>query len=47
MLDVESATVKKLSEATLNANIGGVITWNTDSQSMFVEDDFKKQKTIN
>ena len=31
VLDVESATVKKLSEPTLNANIGGVITWNTDA----------------
>ena len=46
MLDVESATVKKLSDATLNANIGGVITWNTDSQSMFVKMISKNRKPL-
>ena len=46
LLDVESATVKKLSEAKLNANIGGVITWNTDSQSMFVKVISKNRKPL-
>ncbi len=46
VLDVESATVEKLSEATLNANIGGVITWNTDSESMFVKMISKNRKPL-
>ena len=46
VLDVESATVEKFSDATLNANIGGVITWSTDSQSMFVKMISKNRKPL-
>ena len=37
VLDLETASAVKLTDAILNANIGGVITWQADSQSMLVK----------
>ena len=37
VLILKTGTVTKLTAPKLNANIGSVITWNTDSQSMFVK----------
>ena len=37
VLDLETASVLKLTDAILNANIGGVINWQPDSQSMLVK----------
>lgn len=37
VLDVESATVSKLSEARLNANVGDVINWFEDSKTLLVK----------
>ena len=37
VLDLETASVLKLTEAILNANTGGVINWQPDSQSMLVK----------
>lgn len=37
VLDIEKATAKKLTEATVNANLGDVINWFEDSQSILVK----------
>ena len=37
LLTLKTGYVTKLTTPELNANIGSVITWNTDSQSMFVK----------
>lgn len=36
LLDVEGASAKKLTEATLNANMGAVVNWFSDSKSILV-----------
>ena len=46
VLDLETASVVKLTEAILNANIGGVITWQADSQSMLVKTLSKNRKPL-
>ena len=42
MLDLQSATVSKLTEATVNANLRDVINWFEDSQSVLVKMVLKK-----
>ncbi len=37
LLEVEKGEVVRLTEPILNANIGGVITWSADSNSMYVK----------
>ncbi len=46
VLDLETARAVKLTEAILNANIGGVITWQADSQSMLVKTLSKNRKPL-
>ena len=46
VLDLETASVVKLTDAILNANIGGVITWQADSQSMLVKTLSKNRKPL-
>ena len=46
VLDLETASTVKLTEAILNANIGGVITWQADSQSMLVKTLSKNRKPL-
>jgi dipeptidyl aminopeptidase/acylaminoacyl peptidase len=46
VLDLETASVVKLTEPILNANIGGVITWQADSQSMLVKTLSKNRKPL-
>jgi dipeptidyl aminopeptidase/acylaminoacyl peptidase len=46
VLDLETASVVKLTDAILNANIGGVITWQANSQSMLVKTLSKNRKPL-
>ncbi|PVX50857.1 dipeptidyl aminopeptidase/acylaminoacyl peptidase [Balneicella halophila] len=36
ILDIETATAKKISEPTINANMGGIISWFNDNASLLV-----------
>jgi len=46
VLDVQKATVKKLTDATVNANMGSVINWFEDSQSFLVKMVPKNKKAL-
>ena len=46
MLDIETATAKKLTEAILNANMGDVINWFKDSKAVLVKMLSDKRKDL-